>query len=87
MSDAHAEQLAALEAWADRVRPEHLREVDTSALRRLAELADRRASIETEITAAVREARAAGGSWSMIGFMLGVSKQAAQQRYGSKASA
>lgn len=30
---------------------------------------------------AVREARAAGDSWSVIGAALGVSKQAAQQRF------
>lgn len=34
------------------------------------------------LRAAVREARAAGDSWTIIGAALGVSKQAAQQRFG-----
>lgn len=38
-----------------------------------------------ELTAeAVRDARQAGDSWAQIGSALGVSKQAAQQRYGRR---
>jgi dihydroxyacetone kinase len=36
---------------------------------------------ESELRAAVREAREAGDSWTVIGAALGVSKQAAQQRF------
>lgn len=36
---------------------------------------------ESELRAAVRAAREAGDSWTVIGAALGVSKQAAQQRF------
>lgn len=52
-----------------------------------AELAERREVVEEELTEAVRSARQAHRSWSEIGTMLGVSKQAAQRKYGSKISA
>ena len=35
----------------------------------------------SQLRAAVRDARAAGDSWTVIGAALGVSKQAAQQRF------
>jgi hypothetical protein len=41
-----------------------------------------RAALEHEIRQATYVARTAGLSWSAIGEQLGVSKQAAQQRYG-----
>ena len=37
---------------------------------------------DTELHAVVRAARAANYSWASIGAVLGVSKQAAQQRFG-----
>jgi hypothetical protein len=76
-----------LEEWAERVESSDLREADTKALRMIAELAERREEVEAEITEAVRTARQAHRSWSEIGTMLGVSKQAAQRKYGSKVSA
>lgn len=42
----------------------------------------RRNALEREIAVCVSAARAAGVPWSQIGEALGVSKQAAQQRYG-----
>lgn len=82
-----AQRTAALEAWSDRVEAHELREVDTSALRMIAELVDQRAHVDDELTAAVRAARQARRSWSEIGAMLGVSKQAAQRKYGTKLTA
>jgi hypothetical protein len=41
-----------------------------------------RAALEHELRQAAYVARTAGLSWSAIGEQLGVSKQAAQQRYG-----
>lgn len=38
-------------------------------------------SAEGRLRAAVQSARAAGDSWTIIGAALGVSKQAAQQRF------
>jgi chromosome segregation ATPase len=77
-----ADRAAALERWADEVVEDELREVDMSALREIAELAERRLVIDAELTEAVRRARRAQRTWSEIGAMLGVSKQAAQRKYG-----
>jgi len=87
MTRTRADQAAALERWADAVEPEDLRVADTDALRAIAQLVDQRHHIDTELTGAVRSARRAHRSWSEIGAMLGVSKQAAQRKYGDKASA
>jgi len=72
----------AFEKWADSVESEYLKEVDTSVLRSIAELAMRRHQADEELTVAVRVARREGRTWSEIGAMLGVSKQAAQRKYG-----
>ena len=39
------------------------------------------ASAESQLRSAVHAARAAGDSWAIVGAALGVSKQAAQQRF------
>ena len=54
----------------------------TGTLRAIAELAETRDRVDEELTEAVRSARHANRSWSEIGAMLGVSKQAAQRKYG-----
>ena len=77
-----AERAAALEQWADNVSPEDLSTADTESLRVIAELAERRDAIDDELLEAVRAARRSNRSWSEIGAMLGVSKQAAQRKYG-----
>jgi hypothetical protein len=69
------------------VQRDELRVADTEALRVNAELADQRERVDNQLTAAVRAARAAHRSWSEIGTMLGVSKQAAQRKYGHRPSA
>ena len=78
---SRADKAAALEHWADKVKPGDLVAVDTSALRQLAKLAEQREALDGEVTAAVQAARRANRSWSEIGAMLGVSKQAAQRTY------
>jgi hypothetical protein len=87
MTKSRAARALELEAWADRVSVDELREADTRGLRSIADLVDQRDHVEQEITAAVRAARKADRSWSEIGAMLGVSKQAAQRKYGHKLSA
>jgi hypothetical protein len=81
------ERAAAVERWANTVVTEDLREIDTSPLRDIAKLAERRSAIEGELFEAVRRARKAHRSWSEIGAMLGVSKQAAQRKYGPGSTA
>lgn len=87
MSKTRARQGKALEEWADRVDTEDLRVVDTEALRTITVLVDRRDEVDEQLTDAVRSARRAHRSWTEIGAMLDVSKQAAQQKYASKISA
>ena len=83
MSTTRAERAANLEKWADDVETDELRSADTDALRQIVELVDQRQHVDQELDAAVRAARAAHRSWSEIGAMLGVSKQAAQRKYGN----
>ncbi len=88
MSGADREKkLEALERWARSVEVDGLVVVDTSALRKLLQLAEQRTAVEAELVEAVCQARADNYSWSEIGTMLGVSKQAAQRRYGRATSA
>ena len=82
-----AQRAAAVEAWADTVDPNELVEVDRSALRTIAELAAQRDGIDLALADAVRAARREGRSWSEVGAMLGVTKQAAQRKYGSPTAA
>jgi hypothetical protein len=81
MSKTRAQRAAALEEWADRISSDELVAADTGALRVIAELAEQRDGVDAAIVEAVRSARAAHRSWSEIGAMLGVSKQAAQRKY------
>lgn len=87
MTKTRAERAAAVEAWADTVDPAELRAADTGALRHIAELAQQRDDVDADLAQTVQAARAAHRSWSEIGTMLGVSKQAAQRKYGTKAPA
>ena len=83
MSPSRARRARALERWADHVDAATLQRAETVSLRTIAELADRRVELEEALTDAVRAARRADHSWAEIGAMLGVSKQAAQQKYGT----
>ena len=86
VTKTRAERADALEEWADAVDADDLVEVDTSTLKAIAELAGQREAVEDRLADAVRSARQDNRSWSEIGAMLGVTKQAAQQRYGSSAA-
>jgi hypothetical protein len=86
VSQTRAERVEALEEWASNVDSADLKIADTTVLREIAMLADQRHEVEAELAAAVRSARLARRSWSEIGAMLGVSKQAAQGKYASKTS-
>ncbi len=87
MTNSRADRAAALEAWAHGVDPNDLAEAKTSALRVIAELVEQRNEVDDGLADAVRAARDAGRSWSEIAAMLGVTKQAAQQKYGPLSTA
>ena len=53
-----------------------------AALRDIVRLVDRRDEIDGELIEQVRLAREAQRPWAEIAFMLGVTKQAAQRKYG-----
>ena len=86
VSKTRAERAEALEEWADRVESAELKVAGTEALRAIAGLVEQRDEVDELLIAAVRSARRAHRSWSEIGAMLGVSKQAAQRKYASKTS-
>ena len=81
MSATRAQRSKALERWADKVDPADLVVANTESLRTIAELAERRGELDAALVEAVRSARRADRSWTEIGAMLGVTKQAAQRKY------
>lgn len=82
-----AQRVDALERWADDVDADDLVEANTAALRTITELVEQRDDGDAALLGAIRDARNADRSWSEIGAMLGVSKQAAQRKYADKISA
>lgn len=86
VTTTRAQRTKVLEAWAESVDAEDLVVADTEALRVIAELAERREELDADLLEAVRSARRARRSWTEIGAMLGVSKQAAQRKYSKAAS-
>lgn len=70
------------EKWSDSVDQSDLREVPIEDLRAITSLVATEREVESAIAKAVERAREDGYSWSQIGTALGVSKQAAQQKYG-----
>jgi len=59
---------------------------DPEDLRRIGRAQQAVRDAEAELRAAVAASRASGRSWGFIGIVLGISKQAAQQRFGGAAS-
>ncbi|MGQ0631616.1 MAG: sigma-70 family RNA polymerase sigma factor [Sporichthyaceae bacterium] len=74
-TDTAADFLAALDLSAVHVD-------DTEDLAAVAAAADRMAQADTDLIEAVKRARAQGRSWNRIAVALGVSRQAARQRFG-----
>jgi hypothetical protein len=74
------------EAWLDSLDPGTTPFEDASDLRRVGEAARSLAESAGEVEAAVVAARRNGRSWGLIALALGISRQAARQRYGEKAA-
>lgn len=55
---------------------------DATHFRKVVATNERFAAAKQELAQAVDQARKAGDSWAIIGAALGVSRQAAQQRFG-----
>jgi hypothetical protein len=72
------------EKWADELDPAAARIEDLSDLRAIAEADDALRRQQARLTEQVAVARGRGRSWGIIGTILGVSRQAARQRFGGK---
>ncbi len=77
----HADELA---ARFEQYEPDHGHELDPEAVVALRTAVLERSAAEMRLLEAVRQARAAGLSWSSIGAMVGTSGEAARQRYATK---
>lgn len=75
------------EAWLDSLDPATTPVEDTTDLRAIAGAMNEAAASEAKLSAAVAAARMQGRSWGRIAMVLGVSKQAARQRYGAPSEA
>ena len=75
------------EALADDLDPQTAPAEDLADLRAIAEAAERARRDEALLTERVAQARAHGRSWNRFAAALGVSRQAARQRFGGKVGA
>ncbi|SDU74854.1 hypothetical protein SAMN04488563_4829 [Jiangella alkaliphila] len=80
------QRAADAEAWLDGLDPATTPAEDTADLKAIAEAADQVALAERRLRAAVHTARVNGRSWARIGLALGVSRQSAHERHGSRAN-
>lgn len=71
-----------LDAALDNLDPEETPSRDAEHFRRIIAAKKALAAAEAELRGAVRDARAAGDSWTVIGAALDTSRQAAYQRFG-----
>ncbi len=81
---ADNERATQAEAWLDRLARDEIDGViveDTSDLSRVALAIDKVNADQHELLAAVEQARARGRSWTQIAHAMGVTRQAARQRF------
>jgi len=83
-TDEEIQQAAKL---AEEFDPSRVQMDDTSDVRALAEAVDNVRAGEARVRELVARARANGRSWGEIGIALGVSRQAARERFAEKAHA
>lgn len=70
-------------AFTRRILAAHGRRIARGDIEGLAALAELAAAVDTATTSAVTGLRTAGYSWADIGARLGMTRQAAQQRWGT----
>ncbi len=75
------------EKLADSLEPDNAKVEDTEDLRAITRAAEAVRADDAKLREAVLLARAHGRSWNHIALSLGVSRQAARQRYADKATA
>lgn len=76
------------ERWLDFLDPTAIAspDADASRLRRIGDAVRAVADSQVELADAVADARERGHTWAQIATMLGTSRQAAQERYGERAT-
>src|SRR6478672_5640399 len=74
-----------IDDWLDSVEPDAADARDARHIRRIIAAVEALDAAAAELHAAVAEARSAGDTWDAIGVALGVSRQAAYQRFGRTA--
>ena len=79
----HEVKKSHVEEWLDQLDPNdpNVEVRDGKYLRHITEAMQAVSDADAKLRQAVSEARAHGESWGLIGMVLGVSKQAAQQRF------
>lgn len=79
--------VTATEAWLNSLDPEALASPDSDAsdLRRIGDAMRAVAQSDLSLAEQVAQARARGRTWTQIAAVLGVSKQAARERFGERA--
>ncbi len=79
--------VAETEAWLDQLDPKAIASPEASAadLRGIGEALHAVAASDLQLAEQVATARANGRTWTQIGAVLGVSKQAARERFGEPA--
>lgn len=82
MTDLDA--LDAFQTWAEQVQPEAIVDEDIAALQEVGIAANALDDARSRLQSAVDSARDVGLSWARIGTVLGVSRQAAEQRFGRR---
>jgi hypothetical protein len=85
MSNVKHHADANVEEWLENLEVDPTKARDGRYMRRISAAADAVSAAQDELRAAVAAARQAGDTWAMIGVALGISRQAAFQRFGQDA--
>ena len=72
------------EHWLDQLDPSTVEARDATHFRAIIAANQALTDAEDDLRQAVTDARAAGDSWAVVGAALGITKQAAQQRFGHR---
>lgn len=75
---------AEIDQWLDAIEPNPSDARDSTHIRRIIAAAKAVDASQAELRAAVAAARSAGDTWDLIGVALGISRQAAYQRFGKE---
>ena len=79
-----AQEAADAEAWLDSLNPDEVAVDEIADLRELAEAVAQLGAAERAVSEAVLAARDNGRSWARVAAVLGVSRQSALDRFGSR---